>query len=107
MRQAAKAFRLRIFLSENDKYMGRPLYEEIVVQGQQAGLAGATVFRGELGYGESGGPNIGKFLRASKDLPIVIEILDSEVKVIGFMKLLDQLLVSGIAMMEPVQLYSF
>ena len=107
MRQGAKAFRLRIFLSENDKYMGYPLYEEIVVQAHQIELAEVTVFRGVMGYGESGGLNIGKYLKVSKDLPIVIEILDSEAKINGFLELLAQLLVSGIAMIEPVRLYRF
>src|SRR3974390_2224955 len=98
MQQDAKALRLRIFLSESDKYMGRPLYEEIVVQAHRLALAGATVFRGEIGYGANGDLNLGKYLRVSKDFPIVIEIFDSEAKITAFMEMLAQLLVSGIAM---------
>jgi len=65
MRQLETAVRLRIFLGEDDKYQGRPLYEEIVVQAQQSRLAGATVFRGYLGYGAASGLNPGKLLRSS------------------------------------------
>jgi uncharacterized protein len=92
MRQLETAVRLRIFLGEDDKYQGRPLYEEIVVQAQQSRLAGATVFRGYMGYGAASGLNPGKLLRSSRDLPVVVEILDSEAKVNAFLDILDQLL---------------
>jgi len=104
MRQFETAFRLRIFLGEDDKYKGRPLYEEIVVQAQQSRIAGATVFRGYLGYGGASGLHPGKLLRSSKDLPIVIEILDTEAKITAFLEILDQLLSGGVTTIEKVQL---
>jgi uncharacterized protein len=107
MRQLETALRLRIFLGEDDKYQGRPLYEEIVVQAQQSRLAGATVFRGYMGYGAASGLHPGKFLRSSKDLPIVVEILDSEGKVNAFLDILDQLLAGGVATLEKVQLLRY
>jgi uncharacterized protein len=107
MRQVETALRLRIFLGEDDKYKGRPLYEEIVVQAQHASIAGATVFRGYMGYGAASGLNPGKILRSSKDLPIVIEILDSEGKIGGFMDILDQLLIGGVVTLEKVQMYRY
>jgi PII-like signaling protein len=107
MRQFETAFRLRIFLGEDDKYKGRPLYEEIVVQAQQSRIAGATVFRGYLGYGGASGLHPGKLLRSSKDLPIVIEILDTEGKVTAFLEILDQLLSGGVTTIEKVQLYRY
>jgi uncharacterized protein len=107
MRQLETALRLRIFLGEDDKYQGRPLYEEIVVQAQQSRLAGATVFRGYMGYGAASGLHPGKLLRSSKDLPIVVEILDSEGKVNAFLDILDQLLAGGVATLEKVQLYRY
>jgi PII-like signaling protein len=107
MRHVETAVRLRIFLGEDDKYQGRPLYEEIVVQAQQSRIAGATVFRGDMGYGKSSGLNPGKILRTSKDLPVVIEILDSEVKVSAFLDILDQLLTGGVVSMENVQIFRY
>jgi PII-like signaling protein len=107
MRHVEAAVQLRIFLGEDDKYEGRPLYEEIVVQAQRSGLAGATVFRGYLGYGKASGLNPGKILRSSKDLPVVVEIMDSEGKVNAFMEILDKVLYTGVATIEKVQLYRF
>ncbi len=107
MRQQETAVRLRIFLGEDDKYQGRPLYEEIVVQAQTSRLAGATVFRGYMGYGGTTGLHPGKILRSSGDLPVVIEILDTEGKVNAFLEVLDQLLAGGLATVERVQLYRY
>ncbi len=107
MRHQEMAVRLRIFLGEDDKYKGRPLYEEVVVQAQQSRLAGATVFRGHMGYGAASGLNPAKILRSSRDLPVVVEILDSEAKVNAFLEVLDQLLSSGVATVEKVQLYRY
>jgi PII-like signaling protein len=107
MRHQEAALRLRIYLGEDDKYMGRPLFEEIVVQAQQSRLAGATVFRGYMGYGRASGLNTGKILRSSQDLPIVVEILDTEGKVNAFMEVLDQLLTGGVAIVERVNLIRY
>lgn len=107
MRHQEAAVRLRIFLGEDDKYKGRPLYEEIVVQAQQSRIAGATVFRGYMGYGGSTGLSPGKILRTSQDLPVVIEILDTEGKVTAFLEVLDQILSGGIATVERVNLYRY
>lgn len=107
MRHQETALRLRIFLGEDDKYKGRPLYEEIVVQAQLSRIAGATVFRGYMGYGGATGLHAGKILGSSRDLPIVVEILDAEAKVNAFMEVLDQLLAGGIATVERVNLYRY
>jgi PII-like signaling protein len=107
MRHIDAGLRLRIFLGEDDKYQGRPLYEEIVVQAQQSRIAGATVFRGYLGYGAASGLSAGKILRTSKDLPVVVEILDTEGKVNAFMEVLDHLLVGGVATLEKVQIHRY
>jgi uncharacterized protein len=107
MRHVETAIRLRIFIGEDEKYKGRPMYEEIVVQAQQSHLAGATVFRGYLGYGKASGLNPGKILRTSKDLPIVVEILETEGKVNAFLEILDQLLTGGVVTMEKVQMFRY
>jgi uncharacterized protein len=70
-------------------------------------MAGATVFRGYMGYGAASGLHAGKILRSSRDLPIVIEILDSEQKVNAFLEVLDQLLSGGVATVEKVQLFRY
>jgi PII-like signaling protein len=107
MRQIETALRLRIFLGEDDKYKGRPLYEEIVVQAQHSGMAGATVFRGYIGYGRASGLHMGKILQTSRDMPVVIEILDSEDKVNAFLDVLDQLLAGGVVTVEKVEMLRF
>lgn len=107
MRQMEAAVRLRIFLGEDDKYLGRPLYEEIVVQAQQSRLAGATVFRGYIGYGRTSGLHMGKILQTSHDMPVVVEILDGEEKVNAFLDVLDQLLTRGVVTVEKVQLFRY
>ena len=107
MRNFETAVQLRIFLGEDDKYKGRPLYEEIVVQAQQSRLAGATVFRGYMGYGKASGLNPGKILRSSKDLPVVVEILDTEGKVNAFLDILDQILTNGVATIQKVQMFHY
>jgi uncharacterized protein len=107
MRKSETALRLRIFLNEADKYKGRPLYEEIVVQAQRARLAGATVFRGYLGYSTTSALDTKKILGRSEEVPMVVEILDSERKINGFLDALDQLLTSGVATVELVQLHRY
>ena len=107
MRQLESAIRLRVFLGEDDKYKGRPLYEEIVVQAQQSRIAGATVFRGYMGYGSASGLSAGKILHSSRDLPIVVEILDTEGKVTAFLEVLDQLLSGGVATIGKVQMFRY
>ena len=67
---------LRIYIGENDTWQGRPLYEEIVKKAREINLAGATVFRGSMGYGAASRIHTTKVLRLSEDLPIVIEIVD-------------------------------
>ncbi len=104
MHRLETALRLRIFVGEDDKYKGRAMYEEIVVQARKTGLAGATVFRGYMGYGAASGLNPAKLLRTSQDLPIVVEILDAEEKVNAFFAILETVLTSGVATIEKVQM---
>jgi len=69
---------LRIYVGENDRHGGRPLYEAIVLKARELGLAGATVLRGVMGFGRSSRLHTTKVLRLSDDLPIVVEIVDRE-----------------------------
>jgi PII-like signaling protein len=72
---------LRIFVGESDRHHGRPLYEAIVHRAHELGLAGATVWRGIEGYGAASRIHTAKILRLSEDLPILIEIVDTEEKI--------------------------
>lgn len=83
---------LRIFLGELDKYEGKPLYEVIVRKARELKLAGATVFRGVEGFGAQSVIHKAKFLELSEDLPILIEIVDTEEKIKSALPILDQLI---------------
>jgi PII-like signaling protein len=98
-----QAVLLRVFLGENDRTDGRPLYEAIVVKAREMGLAGATVLRGPLGYGHASRLHSAKILRLSGDLPMVVEIVDAEDKVEAFLPWLDQAMSGGLATIERVQ----
>jgi PII-like signaling protein len=98
-----QALLLRIFLGENDRSDGHPLYEAIVVKAREMGLAGATVLRGPLGYGHASRLHSAKILRLSSDLPMVIEIVDAEDKIEAFLPLLDAMMSGGLVTIERVQ----
>jgi uncharacterized protein len=94
---------LRIFIGESDRHQGRPLHEAIVLKAREQHLAGATVLRGVMGYGKSSRLHTSKILRLSYDLPIVIEITDSEEKINGFLPFLDGMISGGLVTMERVR----
>jgi len=83
---------LRIFVGESDRCEGHPLYEAIVRKARELGLAGATVWRGIEGYGAASRIHTAKILRLSEDLPILIEIVDSEDKIRAALPHLDALI---------------
>jgi PII-like signaling protein len=91
---------LRIFIGEADKWQGRPLYEEIVLLAKKEGLAGATAIKGFMGFGCKSHMHTAKILRLSEDLPIVIEIVDSEKKISKFLPLLDPMVKEGLITIE-------
>jgi hypothetical protein len=86
---------LRVFLGESDLLHGRPLYEAIVVRARELGLAGATVWRGIEGYGARSRIHTAKILRLSQDLPVLIEIVDTEEKIRGALPEIDALIESA------------
>lgn len=98
---------LRIFVGESDRYDGKPLYEAIVLKAREAGLAGATVLRSTLGFGATSHLHTAKILRLSADLPMVIEIIDSEAKIQDFLPLLDDLIDGGLATLEKVRVVHY
>jgi uncharacterized protein len=98
---------LRIFLGENDRAGHQPLYEAIVLKAREAHLAGATVLRGPMGFGQSSRLHTAKILRLSEDLPIVVEIVDSEEKINAFLPALDLMMQSGLVTLEKVRVLQY
>src|SRR5947209_8105937 len=101
------AMLLRIFIGENDKYQGRPLYEAIVLAARERKLAGATVLRGPMGFGKSSALHTTKILRLSEDLPLIIEIVDEEPAIQGFLATLNPMMGSGLVTLEKVQVLQY
>lgn len=98
---------LRIFIGEDDKWQGRPLYEELVQMARREGLAGATVIKGFMGFGCKSHLHTAKLLRLSEDLPIVIEIVDSEEKISRLLPRLDEMVLEGLITLEKVQVVMY
>lgn len=82
---------LRILVGESDKIHSVPVYEKIVLLAKEQGLAGASVFRGIMGFGGNSRIHSSKILAISEDLPILIEIVDEEPKIQKFIKEVDQI----------------
>ena len=98
---------LRIYLGELDKHGHQPLYEAIVLKARELHLAGATVLRGPMGYGKSSRLHTAKILRLSMDLPLVIEIVDTEEKINGFLPVLDGMMKGGLVTVEKVRVIDY
>ena len=94
---------LRIFIGEADKWQGRSLYEAIVALAREEGLAGATVVKGMMGYGCKSHMHTAKFLRLSEDLPVIVEIVDSDEKIQAFLPKLDPMVREGLVTLERAQ----
>jgi PII-like signaling protein len=98
---------LRIFIGESDSFNHKPLYEAIVLKAREAGLAGATVLRGVMGFGKNSILHTAKILRLSEDLPMVVEIIDSKEKVENFLPFLDQMIKDGLVTVEKVRVIHY
>ncbi len=98
---------LRIFIGEGERRHQRPVYETIVLKARGAGLAGATVLRGVLGYGQSSRLHTARILRLSDDLPLVIEIVDREDRIRAFLPELDGMMDSGLVTLEKAQVIRY
>jgi PII-like signaling protein len=104
MRIPAEGMLLRVFIGESDKHEGRPLYEVIVAEARRRGLAGATVWKGFMGFGAHSRMHTAKILEMSQDLPIVIEIVDASEKIEEFLPVLDGLVAEGLVTVEPARI---
>ncbi|HEY2423028.1 MAG TPA: DUF190 domain-containing protein [Chthoniobacterales bacterium] len=94
---------LRIFIGENDLFQGEPLFKVIVLRAREQHLAGATVFRGPMGFGKSSHLDKNAVLRLSFDSPIVIEMVDTEEKIRSFLPTLESILGPGLVTIERVE----
>ena len=101
------AMLLRIFIGESDRWEHQPLYEAIVLKARERHLAGATVLRGPMGFGAASRIHTAKILRLSMDLPIVIEIVDSEEKLNAFLTDLEKMIGGGLVTLEKVKVIHY
>ena len=102
-----EAVLLRIFFGENDRFERLPLHEAIVLKAREMHLGGATVLRGHVGFGHSSRIHTTKILRLSQDLPVVVEIIDSQEKIDTFLPVLDGMMSSGLITMERAEVLQY
>ena len=100
-----EGYLLRVFIGESDKHAGKPLYEWLVIQAREQGLAGATVLRGMMGFGANSRViHTFKIERLSEDLPIVVEIVDTREKLEKFLLSIESGIGAGVVTLEKVQI---
>jgi uncharacterized protein len=107
MKLDGEGFLLRIYLGEQDKWHHTPLYEAILLEARKHGLAGATVLRGPMGFGAHSRLHTAKILRLSEDLPVLIEMVDTEDKINAFLPTLDEMLGDGLVTLEKVRILTY
>lgn len=98
---------LRIFVGESDRFEGRPLYEAIVRQARQRGMAGATVLRGVMGFGAHSRMHTAKILRLAEDLPMIVEIVDTPERIAEFLPKLDAMIAEGLVTLERARVIAY
>ena len=98
---------LRIFIGEQDKWKGLPLYEAIVLLARKEKMAGATVIKGCMGFGCKSHMHTAKILRLSEDLPIIIEMVDGEEKINQFLPHLDEMVKEGLVTLEKMNVVMY
>jgi uncharacterized protein len=101
------ALLLRIFIGESDRYRRQPLYEAIVMKAREMQIAGATVLRGPMGFGASSRIHTAKIIQLSMDLPLVIEIVDTEEKINSFLPILDEMMSGGLVTLEKARVIRY
>ncbi|MCU0606790.1 MAG: DUF190 domain-containing protein [Candidatus Edwardsbacteria bacterium] len=102
-----QAMLLRVFIGESDKYLGKPLYEQIVFKARELNMAGATVLRGILGFGADSRMHTAKLLELSEDLPMVVEIVDTEEKINTLLPFIDEHVVEGLVTLEKMRVIKY
>lgn len=98
---------LRVFIGESDIYNGKALYEQIVLKSRELNLAGATVTRGIMGFGANSRMHTAKLLRLSEDMPVIIELVDTEEKLNTIIPFLDSVVKEGLITLERVRILKY
>jgi len=107
MKLPEDAMLLRILIGESDRWHHQPLYEALVLKARELGLAGATVLRSPMGFGASSHVHTAKILQLSTDLPVIIEIVDTEEQISRFLPVLDEMMGGGLVTMEKIQVIHY
>ena len=107
MKLPEDALLLRIFIGESDHYHGKPLYEQIVLKARQLNLAGATVLKGVMGFGADSRIHTAKLLELSVDLPMVVEIVDTEENINKLMPFVDETVLEGLVTLEKMRVIKY
>lgn len=103
MELSGLACRLTIIIGQDDRYHHRPLYEEIVHRAHDAGLAGATVFRGIEGFGKASTIHTDRILSLGDNLPVAIVIIDTDENVDAFLAVLDEIVTDGLVLRDDAE----
>ncbi len=107
MKIEGRAKLVRIYIGEADKWHGQPLYMAILLKAREMGMAGGTVFRGIAGYGANSVIHTANILRLSEDLPVVIEIVDTDEKIQAFLPILDEMVKEGLILLREVEVIKY
>lgn len=103
----SKAKRLRIYIGEMDRWQKRPLYQAIVEKAKELDMAGATVYRGLMGYGAHSRIHTAQILDLSSDLPMLVEIVDSEEYIAKILPFLDEMMQEGLVTIDDVEVIKY
>jgi len=98
---------LRVFVGESDQWHGKPLYQAIVRRLREEGIAGATVIRAIEGYGAKSHLHTARILRLSEDLPLVVEVVDTEENIRRVLPMLDEMVADGLVTLERVEVITY
>ena len=107
MRIDGPAALVRIYIGESDTWNGRPLYEEIIHLLRERGLAGATVLRGIEGFGAKQHVHTSRILSLSRDLPILVEVVDQEDRLRAVLPELDAMVGEGLITLEQIDVIAY
>ncbi|HHT9118229.1 MAG TPA: DUF190 domain-containing protein [Candidatus Hypogeohydataceae bacterium YC38] len=107
MKKVEEGRLLRVFVGENHRFKGMPLFEAIIHKAKDAGLGGTTILKGIEGFGSHGKIHTIRVLRVAEDMPIVIEIVDTPEKIDSFLPLLDEMMQEGIVTIEDVKVIRY
>jgi uncharacterized protein len=107
MKKLKTGYLLRVMIGEDDKYMGKPLYEQILLKARELKLSGATAFKGIMGFGADSLIHTAKILQLSEDMPIVIEIVDTEENINKILPFLDETVEGGLVTLEKAKVIKY